>query len=200
MENKKSGELSRNFWYALLGICLVLIIFVGIIFFLFANREEEVTEKKVKGGNIVLNYTNNITGLNLTQITPTEDSVGMKNDKEGQYFDFSVDIDVDEANSIEYEIAVIKNERISTLSDDDIKIYLEKEESGTYNKVFGPSVYNPLKKDTKLGSPEGSMVLVKEKTTKSLKDNYRLRLWLSSSSVVQTGNYSVEVVINGKAN
>lgn len=200
MENKKSGELSRNFWYVLLGVCLVLIVFVGIIFFLFANREEEVIEKKVKGGNIVLNYTNNITGLNLTQITPTEDSVGMKNDKEGQYFDFSVDIDVDEANSIEYEIAVIKNERISTLSDDDMKIYLEKEESGTYNKVFGPSVYKSLKKDTKLGSPEGSMVLVKEKTTKSLKDNYRLRLWLSSSSVVQTGNYSVEVVINGKAN
>lgn len=200
MENKKSGELSRNFWYVLLGVCLVLIVFVGIIFFLFANREEEVIEKKVKGGNIVLNYTNNITGLNLTQITPTEDSVGMKNDKEGQYFDFTVDIDVDEANSIEYEIAVIKNERISTLSDDDMKIYLEKEESGTYNKVFGPSVYKSLKKDTKLGSPEGSMVLVKEKTTKSLKDNYRLRLWLSSSSVVQTGNYSVEVVINGKAN
>lgn len=200
MENKKSGELSRNFWYVLLGVCLVLIVFVGIIFFLFANREEEVIEKKVKGGNIVLNYTNNITGLNLTQITPTEDSVGMKNDKEGQYFDFSVDIDVDEANSIEYEIAVIKNERISTLSDDDMKIYLEKEESGTYNKVFGPSVYKSLKKDTKLGSPEGSMVLVKEKTTKSLKDNYRLKLWLSSSSVVQTGNYSVEVVINGKAN
>ncbi|MBR2678724.1 MAG: hypothetical protein IKE63_04840 [Bacilli bacterium] len=200
MENKKSGELSRKFWYVLLGVCLVLIVFVGIIFFLFANREEEVIEKKVKGGNIVLNYTNNITGLNLTQITPTEDSVGMKNDKEGQYFDFSVDIDVDEANSIEYEIAVIKNERISTLSDDDMKIYLEKEESGTYNKVFGPSVYKSLKKDTKLGSPEGSMVLVKEKTTKSLKDNYRLRLWLSSSSVVQTGNYSVEVVINGKAN
>lgn len=200
MENKKSGELSRKFWYVLLGVCLVLIVFVGIIFFLFANREEEVIEKKVKGGNIVLNYTNNITGLNLTQITPTEDSVGMKNDKEGQYFDFTVDIDVDEANSIEYEIAVIKNERISTLSDDDMKIYLEKEESGTYNKVFGPSVYKSLKKDTKLGSPEGSMVLVKEKTTKSLKDNYRLRLWLSSSSVVQTGNYSVEVVINGKAN
>ena len=200
MENKKSGELSRNFWYVLLGVCLVLIVFVGIIFFLFANREEEVIEKKVKGGNIVLNYTNNITGLNLTQITPTEDSVGMKNDKEGQYFDFSVDIDVDEANSIEYEIAVIKNERISTLSDDDMKIYLEKEESGTYNKVFGPSVYKSLKKDTKLGSPEGSMVLVKEKTTKSLKDNYRLKLLLSSSRVVQTVNYSVEVVINGKAN
>ena len=53
MENKKSGSLSRNFWYVLIGMCLALLFFVGIIFFAFANREPEVIEKKVKGGNII---------------------------------------------------------------------------------------------------------------------------------------------------
>lgn len=199
MENKKSGELSRNFWFALLGICLFLVIFVGIIFFLFANREEEVIENKLNGGNILLNYTNDVTGLSISKATPVTDAVGMKNDKEGQYFDFSIDIEVDEAQTIDYEIAVVKNETASTISDEDIRIYLEKEDSGTYNKVFGPEAYKPLEKDTKLGSPDGSMVIIKDSTKRSLKENYRLRMWLSNKSLTKNGNYSVEVVVNGHA-
>ena len=199
MENKKSGELSRNFWIVLMSVCLVLVIFVGVIFFLFANREEEVIEKKLNGGNILLNYTNDITGLSISKATPVTDAIGMKNDKEGQYFDFSIDIEKNQAKTIDYEIAVIKNETASTISDDDIRIYLEKEDSGTYNKVFGPSPYKPLEKDTKLGSPDGSMVVVKDSTTNSLKENYRLRMWLSNKSLLKNGNYSVEVVVNGHA-
>ena len=199
MENKKSGELSKKFWIALIGICLVLVIFVGICFFMFANRKEDVIEKKTKGGNIQLNYTNDVTGLTLVKATPVTDAIGMKNDKDGQFFDFSLDIEIDEAQAIEYEIAVIKRDELSTIGDDDVRIYLEKEESGTYSKVFGPEAYKPLEKDSKLGSPEGSMVLVKEKTKKALKDNYRLRMWLSNKSLTKTGNYSVEVVVNGHA-
>ena len=184
MENKKSGELSRNFWIVLMSVCLVLVIFVGVIFFLFANREEEVIEKKLNGGNILLNYTNDITGLSISKATPVTDAIGMKNDKEGQYFDFSIDIEKNQAKTIDYEIAVIKNETASTISDDDIRIYLEKEDSGTYSKVFGPSPYKPLEKDS---------------TTRSLKENYRLRMWLSNKSLLKNGNYSVEVVVNGHA-
>ena len=43
------------------------------------------------------------------------------------------------------------------------------------------------------------MVLTKAKTTKSGSDNYRLRIWLADTSLVQNGSYSVEVDINGKA-
>ena len=199
MKNKKNGDLSRNFWYALIGISLILFILIGISFFMFSNREEEVIDKKIKGGNILLKYTNDITGLSITKVTPVTDAVGMKNDKEGQLFDFSLDITLDEAGTIDYEIAAVKNETTSTIADDDIRIYLEKEQSGTYNKVFGPSAYKPLKKDSKLGSPDGSMVLVSASTSKDLKENYRLRMWLSNNGLTKEGNYSVEVIVNGKA-
>ena len=43
------------------------------------------------------------------------------------------------------------------------------------------------------------MVVFKDTTKKSLKENYRLRMWLSSKSVTKDGNYKVEVVVNGKA-
>lgn len=199
MENKKSEEISKKFWYLIGLIALILVIVVTVGFIIYANRKPEVIDKKVKGGSIVLNYTDNITGLSLKNIKPTTDAIGMKNEKDGEYFDFSIDIELNKAKEIDYELAVVKDDSLSTISDDDIKIYLEKEDSGTYNKVFGPESYEKIKKDTKLGSPEGSMVLLKEKRKKDVKENYRLRMWLSDKSVTKQGNYGVEVIVNGIA-
>ena len=199
MENKKENELSNLFWYIVIGICLFFIIVIGIGFVVFSNRKPEVVDKKLNGGNIILNYTNNITGLSIVNATPTIDSIGMKNSKVGQYFDFSIEVNLDNAKTVEYEIAAIKDEANSTVADDDIKIYLEKEKSGTYTKVFAPAGYVPIEKDTELGSPEGSMVLVKVKQIKDSTDNYRLRMWVSDKSVTKKGNYAVEIIVNGKA-
>lgn len=199
MENKKGDVLTKKFWYFILGICIFLSVILGVSIYLFANREEEVIEKNENGGQITLNYTNNVTGLNLMNITPVTDSVAIKDLTDQHYFDFFIDVDLKEAASIEYEISVIKNTKESTILDDDIRIYLEKEQSGTYTKVFGPSKYIPLKSDSKLGSSKESMVLVKSKALKSSKDNYRLRMWLSDQSLTASGNYSIDVVVNGVA-
>lgn len=199
MENKKGSGLSNSFWITLVCICIVFISIITIGIIVFANRKEEVIEKNLDGGQITLNYTNNVTGLNLENITPTTDSVAMKDMTENRYFDFFVDVDLKKANSMEYEISVIKDKHFSTISDDDIRVYLEKEESGTYSKVLEPKKYTPIKKDTELGSEKGSMVLVKSKTKKSLKDNYRLRVWLSDKSLLPSGNYAISVVVNGVA-
>ena len=199
MENKKKGELSKEFWYFFIGFCCLFIIVLAVGFAVFANREDEVLEKEKSGGNIVLNYTNNISGLKIINATPTTDAIGIKNNEDGQYFDFSIDTKLDNPPSIEYEIAAIKDSTISTISNDDIKIYLEKENSGSFTKVFGPAKFSAIKENTKLGSPEGSMVLTHSKIKKSGTENYRLRMWLSDKSVLTSGNYGIEIVVNGKA-
>ena len=43
------------------------------------------------------------------------------------------------------------------------------------------------------------MVLVDTKKTNSSVDNYRLRIWLSDTSVTTEGNYSVKVVVKALA-
>lgn len=197
MENKK--ELSKNFWYMIIGICSLLIVIIIIAFVVFANRKPEVVEKNENGANIVLNYSSDVSGLKLTELTPTTDAVGMKNSNEDEYFDFSVEVALDNARGVEYEISAIKDTKNSNISDDDIKIYLEKEKSGTYTKVFGPEKFKPLKKKTEIGSEKGSMVLTKTKKTNSIADNYRLRVWLSDKSNTPSGNYSIKIVVNGKA-
>ena len=199
MENKIVDTLSKKFWILLISLCIVFIIVLAAGFVLFANRKEEVIEKEEKGGQITLNYTNNVTGLSLQNIVPTTDAVAMKDLTENNYFDFFIDVDLKGAKYIEYEISAIKDSKESNISNDDIRIYLEKEKSGTYTQVLGPSKYIPIKEDSKLGSEKGSMILVKSKAIKSTKDNYRLRMWLSDKSLLPNGNYTVDVVVNGKA-
>lgn len=192
---KENKEEIPTFLILIVSICVVFIIIVAIGFAAFIDRENIIEEHEEPGSNIVLKYSTDYNGIKLKNPTPTTDAVGIKKDENGEYFDFSVDVKLDNAPSVEYEISVIKD-RSSTIADSDIKLYLEKENSGTYTKVFGPDKYTPLKKSTKLGSKSGSMVLLKTKKTNSSSDNYRLRMWLSETSTTQTGDYGVMIVVN----
>ena len=82
-----------------------------------------------------------------------------------------------------------------------IKIYLEKENSGSYSKIFGPSKFKGISKTSDLGTPKGSMVLAKVTNKKSIIENYRLKVWLSSTASPGTipQNYSIDINLVGDA-
>lgn len=187
--------------FIILMITVVLIL-CGLIvagYIAFSLREQEVVEEEENGADIVLNYSTNYSGLEIKNATKMKDDDGIINLKEGEYFDFSIEVLLDNAASVEYEVSIEKDEVNSTIPDSDIKIYLEKEKEGTYTKVFGPEKFTPLKKNSKYGSKKGSMPLVEVKKTNSNTDNYRLRMWLSDKSKLTTGTYSVNVEVNGIA-
>lgn len=192
-------KLSKNFWVILGSICGILLVVLGVIVVLFNNRDPEVVEKEENGANITLNYTGNTTGLELVNMTPTTDELALAITEADKYFEFSVDTLMKKAKTVEYEIFVNKEKTASSLTDDNIRIYLEKENNGTYTKVFGPEKYTASKKISELGSPQGSMVLLREKKTKSSKDNYRLRMWMPADSTIATGSYKVVVSVVGRA-
>ena len=176
-----------------------MILVVSIGFVAFSNREDEVIEKNSDGAKVYLNYSSDIPGLKLTNMAPTSNDVSMNELKEGYYFDFSVEVDMLKAKEYEYEISVVKDSNNSSIVDDDVRVYLEKEDSGSYVQVFEPNKYSPLKKKSDLGSPKGSMVLYTESCSKDCSNNYRLRIWLSDSSTVTICSYGVDVIVNGVA-
>ncbi|MBQ6323295.1 MAG: hypothetical protein IJI22_00500 [Bacilli bacterium] len=192
-------KMTKKVWIII--ICLFCLFTVGIIFGYkaFKNRDRKIVEKEEKGGTVVLNYATNFSGLTIVNAQKTADSIAIKDVTDGKYFDFSIAVDLEKAKNVEYEIFATKIAKDSTISDDDIRIYLEKENSGTYAQVLAPTKYSPLKKESELGSKKGSMVLTSEKKTKSSVDNYRLRVWLADTSLLETGNYSVTVSVVGKA-
>ena len=194
---EKKRELTKNFWITWIFIFLFLIIASAVGFGLFSNRKEEVIVNDENGGDVVLNYSSDFPGIIIKNAVPTTDAVGMKKMEDGDYFDFSVETILDNARSVEYELSLVKDKKLSNIPDDDIRIYLEKENSGTYAAVFEPKGFTPLKKDSKYGSKIGDMVLTKEKKTRKSIDLYRLRVWLRDQSTVVNGNYSVEVVVSG---
>ena len=101
--------------------------------------------------------------------------------------------------SITYEIAAIKD-KSSTISDNSIKLYLEKQNSGSYEQVMEPTIFKSITKKYKIGSPKSSMVLYKLKRKKSGTDNYRLRIWIKEDAVVEMDkSYTVKVNVYGKA-
>jgi hypothetical protein len=196
MDSKSS---SRAFIIMMSLVSSLLIGLIVIGFVVFSLKGPEIVEEEENGADIVLNYSSNISGLQIRNAEKVKDDDGILNLKEGEYFDFSVEVILDNASKVEYEISVVKDSLNSTIPDEDIKIYLEKEKDGTYTKVFGPQEFKPLKKKSEFGSKKGSMPLVNVKKTNSNVDNYRLRVWLSDKSTLNNGNYSVDVEVNGIA-
>lgn len=199
MEKKNKKKLSGKFWVLLSLICIIMLIIVVASFIIFNEKNNEVIVEKKSGGAVSLKYSSNVSGLAIIDSPKIADTIAMTDLTDGKYFDFSVNVDFDSADSIDYEISILKDSNNSTISDNDIRIYLEKEDNGTYKKQFGPEKYTPLASNSSLGSKKGSMLIAKESKTKAGVDNYRLRMWLADTSLMEMGNYSVTVEVVGKA-
>ncbi len=194
-----NNKLSKKFWIIIIVVCCILIAFLTTGFVISSNESDKVVNEEKNGGELILNYSGNTDGLTIMNVVPTSDIVGMANNIDGSYFDFSVDVDLDKAKSVDYELSISKVSSNCTIPDNDIKIYLEKMENGVYTEVFGPKKFVGLDDDSSLGTSQDSMILVKDSKNKSGSDKYRLRMWLADTSLVTSGSYSVEVNIVGKA-
>ena len=192
--------MSKTFWILTLILCILCIAGISIGFYFYKQETNKVIVKDELGGDVYLKYVGNTNGLTLLNASPMSDQLGALQDGDNKYFDFSVEVDLDEADFVEYEIAIVKDKSFSNIPDNEVKFYLEEENSGSFSKVFGPSEFKPLEEKTELGTDKGDMVLYTVKKADSGTINYRLRMWMAETSTMPVGNYSVEVSINGKAN
>lgn len=190
---------TRNVVLVVLGISFILVLVVVFSFIFFFKEQKKNVNEVVENSVVTMNYKTATNEFVLSNLTPMSNEGGRSLRTEGSYFDFSVSSKMENGTSIEYEIALIKDED-STLSDNDVVVYLEKQSSGTYAKVDNPTVFTPIKKKTALGSPAKSMVLDKVTLSSEQVDNYRLRLWVKEGAVVDSSlTYAVKVRVYGKA-
>ena len=181
-------------------ITVVIIVLVVVAFVFFFQRQKDNVKEVVNTGVVLLSYKNEDNLFALPSLTPMPNEDGSNNRTDGSYFDFAVSSDFDSDSKVSYEVAIEKDES-STIPDENIMVFLEKETSGSYSKVDDPTVFTPRKKKSSLGSPKGSMVLDQEKLSSSQSVNYRLRIWVKEGSVISDPNstYAVRVKVNGKA-
>ncbi len=197
MENKKS--VSKGLIFGVIIIVMLVGAVIGGAFYLHLNQVQDVDEKTLDGGAISLTYVDEVNLFTIENAIPTSDLVGTVSDSAETFFDFTVKTTIEEANEIEYEIILVRDETVSTALNENIKVYLEKCESGTYVEVAGPEVFT-VNDDIDLDGD--AMSIYKTSTKSSGNDNYRLRIWLSDTAVYDASelqNFSVKVVINGEA-
>ncbi len=203
-ENKSNSSKFIFISVILVTILVILVLCLSFTAFKKATSEDGTNSNNDSNGNgginskISMTYTENMNGISIQDALPTSDEVGKNLNGKGEYFDFTIKSNIVNS-SITYEIAAIKD-KSSTISDDSIKLYLEKQNSGTYEQVMEPTIFKSITKRSKIGSPNGSMVLYKLNRKKSGTDNYRLRMWIKEDAVVEMDkSYTVKVNVYGKA-
>ena len=121
MENKKG--ISKG----ILIICLVIVLLVVAIvvgaFYIHNNQPVDVVEENLTGGSVALTYSDDENLFVIENAIPTSDVVGTKFDSAELFFDFTVKTEIEDANYVEYEIILVKDEKTSSSLNDNIKSY-----------------------------------------------------------------------------
>ena len=126
-ENKRKINL-----FLLLLLFSVMFIAAGVSIAVFTYFGRGETTNVIKTGKIVFSYSDAEkvgNGINITDALPIPDSVGKSLSNSSEYFDFSVTATTT-ATDLAYEI-VVNKEDTSTLSDENVKIYLTERQGST---------------------------------------------------------------------
>ena len=194
----KVKEHSKYILISLIIVIIIVLIIMSITFTLFLKKQTDIAYSSKLIGKVSMRYTEDTNGITITDAIPVSDEVGMAQTGEGEYFDFSVGTSISSEIPIQYEITAVKD-KSSTISDDDIKIYLEKQENGSYVKFIEPTKFVPLDENTYIGSPIGTMVLKRVETKGNTTDNYRLKMWINKKADVGENKfYSIRINVYAK--
>lgn len=200
MDKEKKGISKKVIvWIAVISVLLcAVIVFLFITF--FKTREENIKEKD--SGAVLMTYKNEDNTLSILKVTPIKDEDGIKMENKNEYFDFNITTKLEDATSIEYEIALTPNITDRTVLGG-IKVYLERQSNGTYTKLFEPKVFAADVNESSFGSPKGSMIIAKVVKDSDSVDNYRLRIWIDEKATITeevAKKISFDVSVHGKAN
>lgn len=198
--NDKMIKKDSNSKIFIVIVCLFIFIImvIGISISTFTYTKEKESINTISTGNVYLNYTEDTNGINITNAYPMSDEVGKTLTNEEQYFDFTVDAKISGDVVANYEVSAEK-EVSSTLNNDEVRLYLEKKVKDSYQEVMAPKNFTPLKESTDLGTKAGSMLLDTGTISKSSSINYRLRMWVANTTILDNLEKSFGVRVSIKA-
>lgn len=196
---------SKQIILSVLGIAILIVAVVGISYAVFATTLSGTKENTITTGTISMNYTEATNGILINNAMPMSDVNGKVLTGDNNVFDFTVSAAVSGAATINYEVVAEKILNDNLIADSDIRLYLQKEESGDYVDTpitNPPQSFTPLSSQTSVGSPVGSMLLYSGSFTNSksdssdYSDNFRLRMWLGENALIDDVSRTFQVKVN----
>ena len=173
MRELQSDE-SKQLLLSVFGVVIIIIAVVGVTYAIFRYTSNAEQKNSISTGAIEMSYIESSTNvITINNALPTSDIVGMK---QGEYFDFTIKATVAGSLAINYQLWARQIPTENSIDKNGIKIYLEKELSGDYQKVVNPIIFNPTGDK---GMLIYSSVFNNENNgVKNFSDNYRFRMWL----------------------
>ena len=204
-EEKKEENKKKKFILMLLLLISAVFVSAGVSIAVFSYLGNGSTTNVIKTGKIVFSYSDANgagNGINITNALPTPDSVGKVLSNSNEYFDFSVSASTT-ATDLSYEIVVNKQPN-STLSDDNVKIYLTERQGTTEveTPITGGATtptYASLTTTTN-AALTGKTIYFGSVNAGEIAygKNFRLRMWIKDTTTddysdVNSKEYSVKV-------
>lgn len=201
-----TNSISRQILLSVLGIALLLVALVGVSYAIFTTTIQGTKENSISTGTISMSYVESTNGITLSNAMPISDEIGKQLVGENNVFDFVVSSSIRGITTVHYEVVA---EKIpvpgEVVSDQNIRLYLQKKEGDTYvdtelTREAKPFVQNGF--TSMLGSPAEGMILYSgsfqstEVSGGEYYDYFRLRMWLAEDSVIDNISRSFKIKIN----
>lgn len=196
---------SKQILLSIISIAVLIIAFVGVSYATFVTVFEDSQINGISTGTISLKLKNENGALSMENAMPVSDVDGMMLDDNNVY-DFEVQSMLSAQTTLNYEIYVekIKTDK-PTLSNSDVRFYLEKYEDNAYKSTLiaqNPQPFIPLENNSFLGSKKGSMILYSGTLSnmtshdKEIKDSFRLRMWVAQDTVIDSISRDFNIKLN----
>lgn len=200
------NNTSKHIILSVLAVAILVVSVVGISYAIFTSTLEGTAENTLNTGTINMSYTEESNGISITNAMPLTDEAGKALTGENNVFDFTVSSAISGVTEVNYEVVAEKVTGDSdVLADSDVRLYLEREVSSSYEPAgvtATPAAFNGLTVASTIGSPIGSMVLYSgsfdntEVAENTYSEKFRLRMWLAEGATIDATSRNFQVKVN----
>lgn len=197
---------SKQIILSIVGISILIIAFVGVSYAAYNSFISDSNSNMISTGTISLSFNNQSKSVSMNSMMPMSDEVGKNLTGDGNVYDFVVRTNLAPHTTLNYEISA---EKVKTdtemLSDDSVKLYLQKYDLNQYVDTpitSIPQYFNALTEDSFLGSKKGTMILYSgtfsntSDEAKDLSENFRLRMWVDQNTIIDSVSRNFNIKLN----
>lgn len=170
---------------SVLGVAILVVAVIGISFALYQTTFNSSNANSIATGTIMVSYTEPTNAINIADALPISDEEGKALSGTNNTFDFSVSTKASNALTVPYVISLTKVAD-STLTDDDVKVYLTKDGSPVVEptKISALSAYSSRGADSKTLYTTQDVYTTTDEPAKT--SQYVLRMWIDQDVAVSS--------------